>query len=259
MPKKPKENWFKAFWLNRNKRSAVTLAGLFLVIAILLGVANNFIEPIAIEIEEAATEYAMEDLFPSAESFEPINSPNVNFFGELATIESIQEALDAYGETIGYVVLITAHAELGVDIEMMVGIRDVDGFFWDTDSILRISRVEITAMPDVVGTAARADVAEFILQFGGLTEIAELITIDTPILNQVLSIPGADSVSYNITYAINHAFSAVQTIVADEMLTRAQAEQIIDVITTDTDIQLGEVAENGYLDYIPYYSQGGDN
>jgi len=250
MPK-PKQPWHKIFWANRNKRSAVTLIGLFLCVSTLLVVANNFIEPIADEAAQIADEDAMSDLFTTETTFERINSPNVNFFGDLASIDFIYEALNASGETLGYAVAVTTD-----DIRMMVGIRDIDGRFWYEDSTLRISRITILSMPPAVGTVTRSDVYDFVMQFSGLTGTAELIAIDAPIGNQVLSITVGCSVSESITYAINHAFSAVQTIVDDEMLTRAQAEQIIDDIITQTDIQLYYmIDDNGYY---PYHSQGGE-
>jgi len=252
--RKPKQPWHKAFWANRNKRSAVTLAGLFLCVAILLGVANNFIEPAILEAAQIADEDAMADLFPTALTFERINSPNVNFFGELAAIDFIYEAFNANGETLGYTVAVATD-----DIRMMVGIRNIDGQFWDSESELRISRVTILSMPPAVGTTTSSNVYDFVMQFGGLTGPVELIAIDTPSGNQVLAITVGCSVSESITYTINHAFSAVQTIVDDEMLSRAQAEQIIDDIITQTDIQLYYmIDDNGYYTNYPYYSQGGE-
>jgi len=249
----PKPNPFKTFWANQTARCSVILSGIFIITAVLLGVVNWLTVPVAQDAAAEIVETAKDELFPSAISFERANSPSASFDGEDYTIQFIYAAFDDEHETLGYVVFITAHIG-GDDIDMAIGILDDDGWFWGEDSILRIGRVKILSMSDTAGLATGAQVEEFVLQFARLINNVELIGVGEPEFNEVLAIPGAPDTSEIITNTVNFALSTVQIIVDDEILTRAQAEEIFEYIAEQTEYQLEDFINGDEAD-----PQGGED
>lgn len=143
--------------MNQIVRPTVVLGAICIVCGGLLGVVESITrEPIRIQ-EEAAADEGMQKVAPEAASFEEIEiADDANYDG--ISVASANTALDASGETIGYVVEVLPNG-FGGSIDMMVGV-DLEG---------TVTGISILSLSESPGLGANAKEAWFQDQFVGMT------------------------------------------------------------------------------------------
>ena len=145
-------------------KNALALTAITVVIGLLLGVVYEVTkEPIAQQQLKAKQEACVE-VFPDADSFEAMDiTGNTEDFraaldeaGYTAqTVDEVYEALDASGETAGYVITVTSAEGYGGDIQFSMGVA-LDG------TTLGISFLSIS---ETAGLGMNADTDSFKDQF----------------------------------------------------------------------------------------------
>ena len=145
-------------------KNALALTAITVVIGLLLGVVYEVTkEPIAPQ-QLKAKEEACVEVFPDADSFEAMDiTGNTEDFraaldeaGYTAqTVDEVYEALDASGETAGYVITVTSAEGYGGDIQFSMGVA-LDG------TTLGISFLSIS---ETAGLGMNADTDSFKDQF----------------------------------------------------------------------------------------------
>ena len=141
--------------MNQIVRPTVVLGAICIVCGGLLGVVESITrEPIRIQ-EEAAAAEGMQKVAPEAASFEGIEiADDANYDG--ISVASANTALDASGETIGYVIEVLPNG-FGGSIDMMVGV-DLEG---------TVTGISILSLSESPGLGANAKEAWFQDQFVG--------------------------------------------------------------------------------------------
>ena len=150
--------------MSRIIKNALALTAITVVIGLLLGVVYEVTnEPIAQQQLKAKQEACVE-VFPDADSFEAMDiTGNTEDFraaldeaGYTAqTVDEVYEALDASGETAGYVITVTSAEGYGGDIQFSMGVA-LDG------TTLGISFLSIS---ETAGLGMNADTDSFKDQF----------------------------------------------------------------------------------------------
>ena len=145
-------------------KNALALTAITVVIGLLLGIVYEVTnEPIAQQQLKAKQEACVE-VFPDADSFEAMDiTGNTEDFraaldeaGYTAqTVDEVYEALDASGETAGYVITVTSAEGYGGDIQFSMGVA-LDG------TTLGISFLSIS---ETAGLGMNADTDSFKDQF----------------------------------------------------------------------------------------------
>ena len=191
----------------------VILTIITLIAGVLLGLVYQITAGPIAEQQAAARAETQKAVFADAASFETVTgweeqaSAILEKAGltESTTINSIDKALDASGNVLGYVVDMTNNEGYGGDIELMVGLNETG----DTPVINAISFLELA---ETAGMGMRAQDPEFIDQFNGKTA-AELLAYSktgASADNEIDVISGATVTTNAVTNAVNGAILAAE-------------------------------------------------
>ncbi|MBO5858392.1 MAG: RnfABCDGE type electron transport complex subunit G [Clostridia bacterium] len=167
----------------------VVLLIICVVAALLLAVTNDVTAPKIAQVNAENEANARREVFVVA----------ADFGEETITADGIKlvPALDANGETIGYVV-ITVEKGYGGDISVMTGV-DLEG---------KVTGVKPLEMNETPGLGANATKDSFLQQFVG--KVAGIgVTKDAPEENEIKALTGATITSKAITDAVNAAIEAM--------------------------------------------------
>lgn len=138
-------------------RPMIILGIICIVCAGLLGVVESITrEPIAVQ-EDATATAGMKKVFSDAASFEEVDIEEGLAVDDIG-ISSVSEALDASGETLGYVVEVLPSG-FGGTVDTMVGV-DLEG---------KVTGISILSLSESPGLGARAKEDWFQEQFVGQT------------------------------------------------------------------------------------------
>jgi electron transport complex protein RnfG len=171
------------------KKEMIRLSGILcaitLVAALLLAFVNKITAP---EIQKAAlvaSENAMKQIIPEAESFEKEN-------------EAVSKAMKS-GEVIGYCVTVETSG-FGGKIEMMVGIGSDD----------TVKGIEILSHSETAGLGAKATSSDFKDRFKGKKPNLTVVKTQTESVEQVQAITGATVTSRAVSDGIRNAYEIVK-------------------------------------------------
>ncbi len=184
---------------------ALILTAFTLVLGTVLGLVYEITkEPIA-AANLAAAQAAYQEVFSDADSFSALEgfdkdaaTAAVVAEGYEDSIDDIQEAKDASGNVIGYVVTVTAKDASQDNITFSVGIQN-DG---------TVNGYSITSIAETPGLGMKAEDEEFYGQFEGKqVESFEVVKSAPSADNQIESISGATITSKAIANGVNAALS----------------------------------------------------
>ena len=184
---------------------ALILTAFTLVLGTVLGLVYEITkEPIA-AANLAAAQAAYQEVFEDADSFSALEgfdkdaaTAAVVANGYEDSIDDIQEAKDASGNVIGYVVTVTAKDASQDNITFSVGIQN-DG---------TVNGYSITSIAETPGLGMKAEEEEFYGQFEGKqVESFEVVKSAPSADNQIEAISGATITSKAIANGVNAALS----------------------------------------------------
>lgn len=147
-----------------NKRiihGALILTAFTLVLGLILGVVYGITKDPIDKANIAAAQKAYQAVFADADSFETVDydadkaNEIVADAGYKDTIDDVEEALDKSGETLGYVITVTAKDGSQGSITFSVGIQN-DG---------TVNGYSITSIAETPGLGMKAEEEEFYSQF----------------------------------------------------------------------------------------------
>ncbi len=147
-----------------NKRiihDALILTAFTLVLGLILGVVYGITKDPIDKANIAAAQKAYQAVFADADSFETVDydadkaNEIVADAGYKDTIDDVEEALDKSGETLGYVITVTAKDGSQGSITFSVGIQN-DG---------TVNGYSITSIAETPGLGMKAEEEEFYSQF----------------------------------------------------------------------------------------------
>ena len=166
------------------------LLAICLVTALLLGIVNSVTKPRIDAIQAEKVRAAMSQVLP-ADEYLPVQLQK-----ELRGVQSVSEAR-ASGETLGYVVQVTANGSQG-EIRMMVGV--------DTDNrVTGVSVIKHSETPNI-GTKVVSD-QSVLDRFIGMDHAGGEITVNSG-ANRFDGISGATVSSKGVTAGVNAALAA---------------------------------------------------
>lgn len=166
----------------------VVLFVICIVAAFLLAYTNKITAPKIAEVEKQNEIQSRQIVFEAADSF-----------GEKFENKdgiSLVPALDADGNTIGYVV-ITVEKGYGGDISVMTGV-DLEG---------KVQGVSVLSQSETAGLGANATKKSFLDQFIGKV-LGITVTKNVPAENEINALTGATITSKAVTNAVNAAIEA---------------------------------------------------
>lgn len=149
--------------MNKIIKNTLILTVITLISGLALGIVYQItLEPIA-AAQDAAKQEAYREVLPDADSFEAYEEFDAKEAAKAVqdagltdeTIDEVAVALDASGETAGYVVTSTTAAGYGGEIQISVGI-DAEG---------TVKGISILSISETAGLGMKADEAEFRDQF----------------------------------------------------------------------------------------------
>ena len=188
---------------------AMILTAFTLVIGLILGFVFELTKiPIA-AANEAAAQASYKEVFHDASSFQALKG----FDSEVATalaeskgyedsIDDVQVASDKSGETLGYVITVTAKDASQATITFSVGIQS-DG---------TINGYSITDIAETPGLGMKAEDKDFYSQFQNKLVESFTVVKNTPAAdNEIESISGATITSDAIANGVNAAIVYFQT------------------------------------------------
>ena len=166
----------------------VVLFIICIVAAFLLAYTNKITAPKIAEVEKQNEIQARQIVFETADSFgeEFENKDGI----------SLVPALDADGNTIGYVV-VTVEKGYGGDISVMTGVN-LEG---------EVQGVSILSMSETAGLGANATKESFLEMFVGKV-LGITVTKNAPDGNEIKALTGATITSQAVTDAVNAAIEA---------------------------------------------------
>lgn len=182
---------------------ALILTAFTVVLGLVLGVVYEITkEPIA-AANLAASQAAYQEVFKDADSFSALEGFDADAATELAvsngysdSIDDVQEALDASGNVIGYVITVTAKDASQDNITFSVGIQN-DG---------TVNGYSITSIAETPGLGAKATEEDFYSQFENKKVESFTVVKTTPAAdNEIESISGATITSAAMANGVNAA------------------------------------------------------
>ena len=188
-------------------KDAVILFIITLIAGVCLGAVHEItLEPIA-QAQLAANTATYQEVYPDAASFavnEELTGAIETSAEEIAgqgygsvTVDSVQEALDASGSVIGYLITSTSTEGYGGSIQVAVGITNEGS----------LTGIGFLSISETAGLGMNAQNPEFKDQYAGKTTGA---TAD----NQINAISGATVTSRAVTGAVNAAVYFYQNCIA---------------------------------------------
>ena len=182
---------------------ALILTAFTLVLGMLLGIVYEVTkEPIA-AANLAAAQEAYKEVFEDADSFEALDGFDSEAATAVATengysdsIDDIQEALDASGSVIGYVITVTAKDASQDNITFSVGIQN-DG---------TVNGYSVTSIAETPGLGMKVEDEDFYSQFNGKqVDSFEVVKSAPSADNEIEAISGATISSKAVANGVNAA------------------------------------------------------
>lgn len=191
-------------------RDALILMAFTLVLGFVLGLVHDITEEPIAQAEQEKTEAAYRQVFGEADSFQPYEDFDTDQaeslmeeYGYSDDITDVEEALDASGDVLGYVITVTAKDGSQANITFSVGITSegvVNGY-------------SITDISETPGLGDKAKNEEFYSQFEGkqvdkFTVVKQTPTVDS----EIEAISGATITSKAMTNGVNACITYFQEV-----------------------------------------------
>lgn len=182
---------------------ALVLTAFTVILGFILGLVHEITkEPIA-AAEAATKQAAYQTVFSDASSFEEVEDVDYDAANALLsengysdTISEVLTACDASGESLGYVITVTANDGSQASITMSVGIR-ADG---------TVNGYSITDISETPGLGMKVEEEDFYSQFEGKQVDAFSVVKTEPAAdNEIEAITGATISSKAVANAVNAA------------------------------------------------------
>ena len=188
---------------------ALILMAFSLVLGAILGAVYQITLPAITQAEYEKTQKAYMAVFSDAESFEEVEFDTAAAAEMMAaggfkdTIDNVQKAV-AGGETLGYVITVTAKDGSQGSITMSVGIRN-DG---------TVNSYSITSIAETPGLGMKAVEPDFIANFEG-KNVSEFVVVKTAPTadNQIEAIAGSTITTDAVANAVNAAIVYANSLV----------------------------------------------
>ena len=190
---------------------ALILTAFTLVLGFILALVYGITKPSIDAANLATAQAAYQEVFSDADSFEAMDYDKdaadslVSAAGYSDTIDDIQTALDASGNTLGYVITVTAKDGSQGSITFSVGIQN-DG---------TVNGYSITDISETPGLGMKAEDEEFYSQFEGKNVDSFTVVKSAPTAdNEIESISGATITSKAMANGVNACLVYFQNVLA---------------------------------------------
>lgn len=187
---------------------ALILTAFTLVLGLILGLVYGVTKPRIDAANKAATEAAYKEVFADADSFNQKDYDKdaadqlVSDAGYSDTIDDVEEALDASGNVLGYVITVTAKDGSQGSITFSVGIQN-DG---------TVNGYSITSIAETPGLGMKAEEEPFYSQFQNkLVDSFEVVKQAPSADNEIESITGSTITSKAMANGCNAAILYFQS------------------------------------------------
>ena len=187
---------------------ALILTAFTLVLGFVLALVYGITKPSIDAANLAAAQAAYQEVFADAASFEAVEFDKdaantlVSDAGYSDTIEDIQNALDANGNSLGYVITVTAKDGSQGSITLSVGIKN-DG---------TVNGYSITSISETPGLGMKATEEAFMAQFEGKLVSDFVVVKSTPAAdNEIEAITGSTITSAAMANGCNAAILYFKT------------------------------------------------
>lgn len=189
---------------------ALVLFAFTVVLGLILGVVYGITKPSIDQVNYEKTQAAYKQVFQDAQSFEEYGSFDKEEAAALMAekgfsdeIESVNTALDASGNVIGYVMTVTAKDASQSTITFSVGIQN-DG---------TVNGYSITSIAETPGLGMKAQEEAFYGQFEGKKVDSFVVVKAAPASdNEIESISGSTITSKAMTNGVNACIAYFQTV-----------------------------------------------
>ncbi|MGI6051966.1 MAG: RnfABCDGE type electron transport complex subunit G [Bilifractor sp.] len=192
----------------------IILVIITLVAGVILGVVHDVTAGPIAEQEAATHAAAQKEVFEDADSFTSIEGFDTDEFEQMlldqgldqTTVYEIDEADDADGNKLGYVVDVGNNEGYGGEVELMVGIT-VDG------SDYMINGISFLNLEETAGMGMKAEDPEFKDQFNNMDigDAGQIVYTKSgkSAANEIDAISGCTITTNAVTKAVNGALAAV--------------------------------------------------
>ncbi len=191
-----------------NKRivhDALVLTAFTLLLGLILGLVHEITKAPIAAANQATTQAAYQKVFEDADSFQAVDgfdkdaaTETVTAEGYADSIDDAQEALDASGNVIGYVITVTAKDGSQANITFSVGIQS-DG---------TVNGYSITSISETPGLGMKAEDEDFYSQFQNKKVDSFEVVKQAPSSDeQIESISGATITSRAMANGVNAALA----------------------------------------------------
>lgn len=191
-----------------NKRivhDALVLTAFTLLLGLILGLVHEITKAPIVAANQATTQAAYQKVFEDADSFQAVDgfdkdaaTETVVAQGYEDSVDDAQEALDASGNVIGYVITVTAKDASQANITFSVGIQS-DG---------TVNGYSITSISETPGLGMKAEDEDFYSQFQNKkVDSFEVVKQAPSSDNQIESISGATITSRAMANGVNAALA----------------------------------------------------
>lgn len=183
-------------------KNAMILTAFTLVLGLILGIVNEVTKGPIAQVNYEAEQESYRAVFQDADSFEEDEEFDADQAADIIAdsdykadeIMSVNRALDASGELLGYVLSVTSHEGSQADITLSVGIQ-MDG---------TLNGYSVTDMNETPGLGVLVKEDKFSSQFVDKTEESYTVVKTTPSAeNEIEAVTGATISSRAVTNAVN--------------------------------------------------------
>lgn len=189
---------------------ALVLFAFTVVLGLILGVVYGITKPSIDQVNYEKTQAAYKQVFADAASFEEYSDFDADKAAALMSengysdeIDSVNTALDASGNVIGYVITVTAKDGSQSSITFSVGIQN-DG---------TVNGYSITSISETPGLGMKAQEEDFYSQFEGKNVDSFVVVKTTPSAdNEIESISGSTITSRAMANGVNACITYFQNI-----------------------------------------------
>ncbi len=191
--------------MNKIVKDALILTAITVIAGAALGLVKEVTEPYIKLADEAATQRAYKAVFESADSFEDVTVPSVDFAD--GSILAVVSAKNSSGEALGYVVKVSTKAGYGSDpIVISVGITND----------MMINGYSITSISETPGLGMRSTETgegSFASQFVNRAAAKfSVVKGESSSASEISAISGATITSKAVTGAVNAAVATVESL-----------------------------------------------
>lgn len=186
-------------------KDALVLFLITLIAGAALGATREVTRPIIDNAQEQKKQAAYKEVFPEAEEFKQLNADALDLanktiamldYGDVRIDDGLR-ALDAQGETLGFVITATSNEGYGGEVTIIAGIDTVN---------TQVKGISFLTLNETAGLGMKAKEPLFKDQFAGKTATRlEVIKTGGAGREQVDAISGATKTSRAVTGALNAA------------------------------------------------------